>query len=120
MSAYPDRASARDALLALVPDLDAAFDALRRFEAPPSGPSVQLDRATLRRALEAFSRGALSPRVLERWAEAVHSAEDVELDPSDQDFLSEALFELSTPELFGSLEEVVARLRERDRGSGDG
>ncbi|MFT3887736.1 MAG: hypothetical protein QM713_06190 [Arachnia sp.] len=53
--------------------------------------------------------------MLERWAEAVHSAEDIELDSSDHDFLSKALFELPTPELFDSMEEVVFRLRERDR-----
>lgn len=120
MSDYTDRESARDALLALVPDLDAAFEALGRFEPPASGSSVQLDRATVRLALDAFTRGDLSPAVLERWAEAVHSADDVELDSADQDFLSEALFELSTPELFGSMEEIVVRLRERDQGPADG
>lgn len=120
MSDYTDRARARDALLALVPDLEAAFDALGRFEPTTSGPSAQLDRATIRLALDAFTRGDLSPAVLERWAEAIHSADDVELDSADQDFLSEALFELSTPELFGTMEEIVARLRERDQGRANG
>jgi hypothetical protein len=116
MSDYADRASARDALLALVPDLEAAFDALGRFELTTSGPSAQLDRAAVRLALDAFTRGDLSPAMLERWAEAIHSADDVELDSADQDFLSDALFELSTPELFGPMEDIVARLRERDEG----
>jgi hypothetical protein len=120
MSDYPDRESARDALLALVPDLDAAIDALGMFEPSTSGASARLERATIRRALDAFRRGDLSPDGLERWAEAVHSADDVELDSADQDFLAEALFELSTPELFGSMEEIVAGLRERDQGSSNG
>ena len=119
MSDYRDRASARDALLSLVPDLDAAISALGMFESPTSGSRARLDRATIRRALDAFRRGDLSSAVLERWAEAIHTADDVELDSTDQDFLSEALFELSTPELFGSMEEIVAGLRERDRGSGN-
>lgn len=120
MSIYNDRASARDALLALAPDLDSAIDALGLFEPPASGSSAQLARVTVRRALDAFTRGDISPALLERWAEAVHSADDIELDPVDQDFLSEALFELSTPELFGPMEEIVSGLRERDQGPADG
>jgi len=115
MSAYMDRASARDALLALPSDLEAVLEALGQFERTPSDRPVPLDRATVRRALGAFTRGELSPALLERWAEAVHSADDVELDSDDRDFLSEVLFELSTPELFGSMEEVVASIQERDR-----
>ena len=120
MSDYTDRMSARDALLAVAPDLEVALEALRRFDPPASEPTARLDRATVRRALDAFTRGDLSPALLERWAEAVHSAEDIGLDSADHDFLSEALFELSTPELFGSMEEIVARLREQDRGQDHG
>ncbi len=58
--------------------------------------------------------------MLERWAEVVHTEEDIEGDWADRDFLSQAIFELSTPELFGSMEEIVARLRERDRDPVDG
>jgi hypothetical protein len=113
MSDYADRRSARDALLALAPDLDEAIDALRLFEPSTSGASVQLGRATVLRVLDAFTRGDLSPALLERWAEAVHSADDIELDSTDRDFLAEALFELSTPDLFGSMDDIVARFRER-------
>ena len=116
MSDYTDRRSARDALLALAPDLDAAIDALGLFEPPAGGASVRLGRSTVLRVLEAFTRGGLSPALVERWAEAVHSADDIELDSADHDFLAEALFELSTPELFGSMDEIVARLRDQDQG----
>lgn len=119
MSKYTNRASAREALLALAPDLADALDALRRFDVLADDTSF-LGRATVRLALDAFVQCELSAELLERWAEAVHSAEDVELDSADQEFLSEALFELSTPELFGSMEEIVAGLRDRDRGPGDG
>lgn len=115
MSNYPDRASALDALLALAPDLDAAIDALGNYEPLTGGPPALLERATIRRALDAFSRGDLSPAGLERWAEAVHSADDVELESTDREFLSEALFALSTPALFGTMGEIVAKLRERDQ-----
>ena len=118
MNEFTDRASARQALLALAPDLEAALDALRGF-ALRAGESSVLDRAGVRLALGRFVRGEISGELLERWAEAVHSAEDIDLDATDQAFLSEALFQLSTPELFGPIEEIVSGLWERDRVRGD-
>ena len=121
MSGYNDRVSARDALLSLAPDLVAAIDALGHFEPPVGGgSSARLDRSTIHRALEAFARGDLSSTLLERWAETVHSADDIVVDSADQDFLTEALFELSTPELFGSMEDIVAGLRDRSQRTADG
>lgn len=115
-----DRRSLLESLISLTGDIEAALTNLRASAPTATGSSVQLDRASIRLATDAFLNGNLSMDLLERWAEAVHSADDVLLDPADEPFLSNALFELSTPELFGSLEEIVAGLRERDAGSGDG
>lgn len=117
MSGCTDRAAALVALLALTSDLEDALDAVRRFEMLDQTEFV-LDRTALRRALEAFSKGELSAELLERWAEAVHTADDIELDPADREFLADALFELSTPEIFGAMGQIVADLRRRDRGAG--
>ncbi|CAI9409312.1 hypothetical protein [Aestuariimicrobium sp. T2.26MG-19.2B] len=115
MTAYSDRPSALDALLTLGPDMDAALDAVRRSALHADGQSAFLDRMTVRRALDEFTRGNLSEALLESWAEVLHGAEDVELDPIDRDFLAEALFELSTPELFGPMDEIVSNLEARER-----
>jgi hypothetical protein len=98
-------------VLNLGPNLDEALRVVEQGEVDPRAAPKVLSRAHVFRALDAFSRGALPASLLEAWAEALHTAEDVILDVGDRDFLAEALFELSTPELFGSMEEVVARLR---------
>ena len=67
----------------------------------------------LTRALDEFDAGALSEADLVAWAEEVHGREDIELDPNDSDLLADALFELSTPELFGPMTGVVSAIRRR-------
>lgn len=88
--------------------------ALLSAAAPPS----QDDLATLvtqdiSHVLNEFLSGRLSTTELEAWAEAVHGCEDIALDPDDRDFLADALFELSTPELCGPANEVVVALGRR-------
>lgn len=116
MSGPLDRRSLLESLVALTGNIEVTLASLRA--SAPSGPgaSVQIDRANIRLAVEAFLNGEVSAHLLERWAEAIHGADDVVLDPADEAFLSDVLFELSTPELFGSMEEIVAGIRERDRG----
>ena len=109
-----DRRSLLESLVALTGNIEAIFVSLRASALAASGSSVQIDRANVRHAIEAFLKGEISADLLERWAEAVHGADDVALEPADKAFLSEALFELSTPELFGSMEAIVAGIRERD------
>lgn len=104
------------ALVALRGNLEDTLASLRIPAVTGAGSPVQIDRANIRHAVEAFLKGELSAEQLGRWAEAVHSAEDVTLDPADESFLSQALFELSTPELFGSMEEIAAEILERDGG----
>ena len=67
----------------------------------------------LRRALDHFDQGALDEAGLVAWAEEVHGREDVELYPGDRDLLAAALFELSTPELFGPIADVINKIRQR-------
>ena len=111
-----DRRSLLEALIALNRNIEVTLSSLQASQLGARDSSVQIDRGNIRLAIEAFLRGTVSADLLERWAEAVHGADDVVLDPADEAFLSDALFELSTPELFGSMEEIVAAIQERDRG----
>lgn len=114
MNNYSDRRSALAALITLVPGIEDVLVALPSLVTPLAEPPIRLDRADVRRALDAYDDGELTDDLVERWAEAIHTADDVELDPADRDYLSDALFALSTPELFGSMDEVVLELRARD------
>jgi hypothetical protein len=67
----------------------------------------------LARALTRFEAGSLDETDLSDWAEALQGREDVALDPPTRELLSEALYELSTPELFGPMSEVVNTVRSR-------
>ncbi len=100
------------ALVQVDGDIDAALDALGT-SMREAYPPLMLTMRSVRTALDRFERGGLSASTLERWAEAIHTAEDVEFDPSCRDDLSQAIFELSTPELFGTMDEIVERLRAR-------
>lgn len=106
------------ALVALRGNLEDTLASLRIPAVTRAGSPAQIDRANIRHAVEAFLMGELSAEQLERWAEAVHSAQDVTLDPADEPFLTQALFELSTPELFGSMEEIAVEILGRDGGAG--
>lgn len=114
MSTPIDRRSLVESVIGLTGSFEADLAALATFGPAQAGSSVQVDRFSLRRALRAFEEGRLSADQMERWAEFVHGADDVTLDPTDEEFLSAAVFELSTPELFGSMSRIVADLRDRD------
>lgn len=117
MSDQLARRNLLEALVSLAGNVEGTIDCLRTVA--PTESSVLLDRANIRLAVEAFLKGELSADHLEQWAEAVHGADDVILDPSDRDLLADALFELSTPELFGTMEEIVDRIREWVGGLSD-
>ncbi|WP_392507569.1 hypothetical protein ACF3NT_11555 [Naumannella halotolerans] len=118
MSEPVDRRTLLKSLVTLAGDVEATLESLRTSGvAEPVRTLGQFDRTHVRHGVEAFLSGEVSADLLERWAEAVHSAEDVALDPSDEAFLADALFQLSTPELFGSMEAIVAAISERDRAS---
>ncbi|WP_369745162.1 hypothetical protein [Paenarthrobacter sp. AMU7] len=64
-------------------------------------------------ALDEFWAGKISADDLCAWAEELQGREDIALDPEDRDFLADALFQLSTPELCGPADEVAVALRLR-------
>lgn len=113
MTPNPSRA---DVLRDLVELREPVSDALARLSSFDWSSDVELVVVTTRhlvRALNAFDDGSLDGTVLSAWAESVQGREDIALDPVARDLLAEALFELSTPELFGSVEEVVASVKTR-------
>lgn len=112
MTTHADRASVLRDLLSFHPTLELTLQALGQVPAQPTY-SAQLDRQAVRQALEAFSEGQISAELLERWAEAVQGADDIALDPQDRELLADALFQLSTPDLFGSMDQVVLGLMAR-------
>lgn len=64
-------------------------------------------------ALDEFWAGKVSADDLCAWAEELQGREDIALYPEDRDFLADALFQLSTPEICGPADEVAVALRLR-------
>jgi hypothetical protein len=65
--------------------------------------------------LESFLAGVIDAHEIEVWAEAVQGRDDIGMREPDSELLGEALFELSTPELFGTANTTVPALLERLR-----
>ncbi|UXM91814.1 hypothetical protein [Paenarthrobacter sp. JL.01a] len=61
-------------------------------------------------ALDEFWAGKISADDLRAWAEQLQGREDIALNPQDRDFLADALFQLSTPEVCGPADEVAVTL----------
>jgi hypothetical protein len=73
-------------------------------------------------ALESYALGEMDPDDLESWAEAIAGRDDVAMETAAADVLTQAIFELSSPELFGPVASTAPRLLECLRaipGSGD-
>ncbi|HEX5332375.1 MAG TPA: hypothetical protein VFW79_07005 [Cellulomonas sp.] len=73
-------------------------------------------------ALESHALGGLDADGLESWAEAIAGRDDVAMEATAAEMLAQALFELSSPELFGPVASTAPRLLECLRalaGSGD-
>ena len=64
-------------------------------------------------ALDRYERGDLAEAELVEWAEALFGRDDVGYPADETESVKEALFELSTPELFGPVGETVLRLHAR-------
>lgn len=76
---------------------------------------VELEIADVICAIESHFRGTLDEHDLESWAEALAGRDDVGMRAGQADILTEALFELSSPELFGSPATTVPLLLKRLR-----
>jgi hypothetical protein len=73
-------------------------------------------------ALESYALGEMDPDDLESWAEAIAGRDDVAMETAAADVLTRAIFELSSPELFGPVASTAPHLLESLRaiaGSGD-
>lgn len=79
--------------------LDGLIDAANRCDRH-EGPSVRLEREAVRQVLQRCISGEVNVLDLPRWAGIVHMLERVEIDESDNDLLTQFLFEVSSPELF--------------------
>lgn len=64
-------------------------------------------------ALDEFEAGRIGADELSVWAEEVQVREDIGVDSSGHDFIADALFQLSTPEICGPANEVALALRQR-------
>jgi hypothetical protein len=113
MTSDTQRHEALRNLIELSPSVPEALERLTPFPWPGEEPGVTLTLHDLRRVLDSFDARILGESDLETWAEEVHGREDIELDPADRDLLADALFELSTPELFGAMPDIVSGLRRR-------
>ena len=73
-------------------------------------------------ALESHALGGLDADGLESWAETIAGRDDVAMEVTAAEMLTQALFELSSSELFGPVASTAPRVLERLRaisGSGD-
>lgn len=86
---------------------------LAGFEGPSAQDLVTLRTLDIAFALDRYQRALIGNDELTSWAETVHSLDDIALDPQDHDFLANSLFELSTPELFGDMKDIVQTIKAR-------
>lgn len=98
----------RTALIALIERAGQVRDLIDRLHAFPWDSDVEL--ATLRAdhlltTLADLAAGRVSELEVEKWSEALSQRDDLAFDPARADDLKQALLELSTPELFGSVAE---------------
>ncbi len=107
-SAYQE--APRD-LLEMRQPVSSALERLAKMQAPAGTGPVVLTLQGLRRVLDLYAAGDLDDASIERWAEAVHGRDDIELAGLEREVLAEALFELSSPELFGPVPQIVGDLR---------
>ena len=95
---------------------------LRQFPWDSPEELTVLTVADVVSALESWVLGDIDDQGLESWAEAIAGRDDVAMETKAADVLTQGLFELSSPELFGPVASTAPRLLERLRaipGSGD-
>ncbi|WP_063038663.1 hypothetical protein [Nocardia grenadensis] len=79
--------------------IDDLIAAARRIPADEFS-AVVLDRASAQAALRKVLTGEALPGELTAWTEELHMCEDIDIEPGQEDLLTQFLFEISTPELF--------------------
>ncbi|MEU1782180.1 hypothetical protein ABZ545_22245 [Streptomyces abikoensis] len=86
---------------------------------------VVFDRGHAAAALERAVLGLVTPDQLVAWAQAVHFEDRVDIEDAHEDLLTQFLFEVSSPELFGpvtaaSCERWLHTIRTSQAAAGEG
>ncbi len=116
MSTDDGRVEALQDLLELRTPLPSALRALARFPWD-SDELVTATRAHIGGVLDRFVAGTLTADEVIEWAEVVHLRDDIAREEGAEDTVNEVLIEMSSPELFGALEEIASDLQTRLRDS---
>ena len=119
MTTDDDRMAALRDLLELHLPVATALEALRRFSWD-SDELVTVTRAQISAVLDRFAAGRLTADEVVEWAESVHLRDDIAREEGAEDVVNEVLVEMSSPELFGALDEIVPDLKARLGGLGEG
>lgn len=83
---------------------------LRQFPWDSPEELTVLAAADVVAALESYALGEMGAEGLESWAEAIAGRDDVAMETKAAENLTQALFELSSPELFGPVASTAPRL----------
>ncbi|WP_133247063.1 hypothetical protein [Pseudarthrobacter sp. AG30] len=113
MVSQDQRRDAVDDLIRLRRPVRESLAQLSTFEWSSQAELATAFARDIAHALDKFWTGKLSAEYLCAWAEELQGREDIALNPEDRDFLPDALFQLSTPEICGSAEDVAVVLRQR-------
>lgn len=108
--------SRRDAVRDLVEWRVPVTESLRRLAGFPwdsDDELVQMTRGHVSSVLRRFLNGEVSAQAVEDWAEAVFMRDDIGFGEPPDEVLKEALFELSTPELGHSVDEIAEQWLEQ-------
>lgn len=104
----------RAALVALIERTGQVSDLIDRLHVFRWDSEVELTTLRIDHLLDALAdlaAGRMSELDVANWSEALFQREDLAFDPVHADELKQALFELSTPELFGSVTERARHWR---------
>jgi|SRR5450830_77193 hypothetical protein len=118
----PRRVDALNDLLRLRIPVADAIQNLQHFPWDSTEELTVLTVADVVSVLESHVLGEMDAQDLESWAEAIEGRDDVAMETRRAEGLTQALFELSSSELFGPVASTAPRLLERLRaipGSGD-
>ncbi|MGM9470620.1 hypothetical protein ACS5PJ_01305 [Pseudarthrobacter sp. YS3] len=102
----PQRRAAVLNLVELRTPLPAALKELATYPWDSVVAYVELNRGHLLHGVSQYLAGILTGSELVLWAETVQGRDDIALNDEDRDLLAQALFELSSPELFGSIDQI--------------
>ncbi|TLM80810.1 hypothetical protein [Pseudarthrobacter sp. NamE5] len=100
-------------LLQLRCPLNESLARLAAFDWPYSEYLAVVEVRDISHALDEFEAGRIGADELSAWAEEVQGREDVGVDSNGRDFIADAIFQLSTPEICGPANEVALALRQR-------